>query len=201
MVQRTDVLALYAFRVEERAAGSVSHSSRGIASGGELWVQVRAERLVRVSFWFSTPNTRHRTIVSSMSYLGRFVRRSILGFALFVICTTSMTNVSLAAGRLTIHPTGTVHIGQTVTVTGVGFTPGDTVYITECFRSECDVTTATPRTITSTGVLSPTRFRLVGYLPSPEECGSKYARTCYLAVGNVEGSDRATVTIKFRKLL
>jgi hypothetical protein len=116
---------------------------------------------------------------------------------LFSLCTAAP---SLAAGRLSVRPKGVVHIGQVITVSGVGFTPGDEIYISECYNGKCDIDTATPVRTSPTGAFRPTHFRLVGYLPKPEECGSKYALHCYLGVGNINDGDVATFPLTFKKI-
>jgi hypothetical protein len=107
---------------------------------------------------------------------------------------------SSAAGRITIHPSGTVGIGQVIRVTGVGFVPNDEVYVQECFRSSCNIEGAIPARISSNGTLASTHFRLIGYFPKPLQCGSKATSGCYLSVSNAPGSDKATVVINFRRI-
>lgn len=119
---------------------------------------------------------------------------------LLAALTVLPTSVSSAAGRLTIHPSGIVRIGQVITVTGVGFVPRDEVYIVECLKTVCNIDSAIPAKISSKGTLLPTHFRLTSVITVPGECGPKIANACFLAISNQQGGDKATAALKFRRL-
>jgi len=139
------------------------------------------------------------TKMKSIAQVSKGAIRLITAFAFIVIATLSLAMPSSASGRITIHPTGTVRVGQVITVTGVGFVHGDAVYITECFKTSCDIESATPARISNRGLLPPTHFRLVGTFPNKLQCGPKTSAYCHLWVGNASGNDAATVAIEFKR--
>ncbi len=94
--------------------------------------------------------------------------------------------------------------GQTVTVTGSGFTPGDSVYAVECLKgatgqSSCDLTTATAITVNTDGTLPSTSFKVVTGAVASGTCGTTAAnaRNCVIAVANISGGDAGEAPIAF----
>ncbi|MGC8499176.1 MAG: neocarzinostatin apoprotein domain-containing protein [Acidimicrobiales bacterium] len=94
--------------------------------------------------------------------------------------------------------------GQTVTVTGSGFTPGDSVYAVECLKgatgqSSCDLTTATAITVNTDGTLPSTSFTVVTGAVASGTCGTTAAnaRNCVIAVANISGGDAGEAPIAF----
>jgi hypothetical protein len=99
--------------------------------------------------------------------------------------------------------TGLVN-GQSVTVAGSGFTAGDTVYAVECLATAtteagCDTSTAAPLTVSSTGQLSSTYFKVVTGKIGTGSCGTTAANyaSCIIEIANTNGTDRGVATIDF----
>jgi len=117
----------------------------------------------------------------------------------------SVTSASAAAKpKLVVTPTTGITNGKSVLVSGTGFKPKDTVYITECLatakgQAQCDIQTATPVTITATGVLKKTKFKIVTGTIGSGKCGTKASnlRSCAVSAGNIAGKDTATTDIVF----
>jgi len=117
----------------------------------------------------------------------------------------SVASASAAAKpKLVVTPTTGITNGKSVLVSGTGFKPKDTVYITECLatakgQAQCDIQTATPVTISSTGVLKKTKFKIVTGTIGSGKCGTKASnlRSCAVSAGNISGKDTATTDIVF----
>lgn len=106
--------------------------------------------------------------------------------------------------KVVIKPSGGLKNGQTVRVTGTGFTPKDQVFVVECLakasgQADCDTATATPATITAKGVLPPTKFKVVTGAIGTGTCGTKAAdlKNCAISVGNASGGDSTAARITF----
>jgi hypothetical protein len=109
-----------------------------------------------------------------------------------------------AAPKLVVTPSTGLTNGKSVFVSGTGFKPKDQVYITECLatakgEAQCDINTATPVTISATGVLKKTKFRLVTGKIGSGKCGTTAANlhSCAVSVGNIAGKDTASKAIVF----
>lgn len=117
----------------------------------------------------------------------------------------SATSASAAATpKLVVTPSTGITNGKSVFVSGTGFKPKDTVYITECLatakgEAQCDIETATPVTISATGVLKKTKFKIITGVIGSGRCGTKASnlRSCAVSAGNVSGKDTATKDIVF----
>lgn len=108
------------------------------------------------------------------------------------------------APKLVVTPAAPMRSGETVTVSGHGFKPGESVYIVECLASAksslgCDLTTATPATISATGVLPKTKFKVVAGQIGSSSCGVSKAtlKNCAISAGNASGGDTAVARITF----
>ncbi len=106
--------------------------------------------------------------------------------------------------KLVVKPSGGLRNGQSVRVTGTGFTPKDQVFVVECLakasgQAECNTATATPATINAKGVLPPTKFKVVTGAIGTGTCGTKAAdlKNCAISVGNATGGDSTTARITF----
>lgn len=109
-----------------------------------------------------------------------------------------------AKPKLVVTPTTGLSNKKYVMVSGTGFKPKDTVYITECQatakgQAQCDINTAVPVTISSTGVLAKTKFQVVTGRIGTGKCGTAASnlKKCAVSVGNIAGKDTATVDIVF----
>ena len=105
---------------------------------------------------------------------------------------------------VSLTPSTGLSDGQSVTVAGSGFTAGDTVYAVECLETAtseagCDTSTATPLTVSSTGMLSSTYFKVVTGKIGTGTCGTSAANyaSCIVEVANASGGDRGVATIDF----
>jgi hypothetical protein len=117
----------------------------------------------------------------------------------------SVTSAGAAAvPKLVVTPSTGITNGKSVFVSGTGFKPKDTVYITECQatakgEAQCDIDTATPVKISATGVLKKTKFKIVTGTIGSGKCGTKASnlRSCAVSAGNIAGKDTATKDIVF----
>lgn len=105
---------------------------------------------------------------------------------------------------VSVSPSTGLSTTQSVTLTGVGFTPGDTVYAVECLatatsRAGCDTATAVPMKVSAQGDLPSTYFKVVTGKVGTGTCGTtadNYAG-CVIEVANATGADRGVATIDF----
>ena len=110
-----------------------------------------------------------------------------------------------AVPKLIVTPSSGLTNSKTVIVKGTGFKPKDQVYITECLRTAkgqagCDIATAVPQFITSTGVLPATKFKVVIGVIGSGKCGTVASNLakCAVSVGNISGKDTASAFIVFK---
>ena len=110
--------------------------------------------------------------------------------------------------KLVVTPALNLKNGETVTITGTGFKPGDTVFLVECQRTAkgqagCNTpTTSLPptATISASGKLPKTKFKVTTGKVGPGNCGTKASNLnkCELSAGNISGGDTASGTITFK---
>lgn len=114
--------------------------------------------------------------------------------------------VPVPTRSLSVTPSTGLTNGQSVKVSGSGFTPHDSVFVLECLanatgQSGCDIQgIPTPITITASGTLPVTTFKVVtGHIGSGT-CGTTAANAsaCAISVGNVSGGDTAGKVITFK---
>ena len=114
-------------------------------------------------------------------------------------------SIAFAGGPgVAVTPSTGLSNTQSVTVTGSGFTAGDTVYAIECLatattKAGCDTSTALPMTVSSEGLLPPTYFKVVTGKVGTGSCGTavtNYA-DCIIEIANASGTDRGVATIDF----
>jgi hypothetical protein len=124
------------------------------------------------------------------------------------ILTSGLINVTSAVAaakpKLVVTPSTGLTNHKTVTVSGTGFKPKDSVYITECQATAkgeagCDILTATPVTITAAGVLPKTKFKVITGTIGSGKCGTATVnlRKCAVDAGNATGGDSAVFKIVF----
>lgn len=107
---------------------------------------------------------------------------------------------------LTVTPSTGLANGQSVKVSGSGFTPHDSVFILECLakatgQSGCNIQgIPTPITITASGTLPVTTFKVVTGRIGTGTCGTTPANAsaCAISVGNASGGDTAGKVITFK---
>ena len=148
--------------------------------------------------------------------MSRIRRYSVIAVAGGMLVTglliTSLPATAKTAGpKLKVAPKSKLTNGETVAVSGKGFTPGDQVYIVECVvgktsttGSGCAITGATgPELINSKGQLASTSFKVVtgqvGTVAGGGICGTTKAnaKACAVSVGNAKGTDAVQVTVAF----
>jgi hypothetical protein len=138
--------------------------------------------------------------------------RKILRFALCATLGVALSSglgiaVASAAGgpKLTVTPSTNLHNGEKVKVSGTGFKPGDSVYIVECLitakgESNCNILNTVPATISKTGALAKSTFKVSTGKIGNGKCGTTAAnlKDCAVSVGNISGGDSAVLRIAFR---
>lgn len=122
------------------------------------------------------------------------------------VFASSATPASATTRSLVIKPATGLTDHQQVEVTGSGFTPGDAVYLIECQSdatgaSGCDLKTITPVTISSTGALLKTAFKVVTGKVGNGTCGTKPSnlKKCDVDAGDANGGDTAVGPVVFKK--
>ena len=124
------------------------------------------------------------------------------------ILTSGLINVTSANAvttpKLVVTPFTGLRNHTIVTVSGTGFKPRDTVYITECQVSAkgeagCDIFTATPVKISARGVMPKTKFKVVTGTVGNGKCGTNATnlKKCAVSAGNANGGDSAVFKIVF----
>ncbi len=119
-----------------------------------------------------------------------------------------VTIASAATPKVVVTPSTNLHNGETVSVAGDGFIPGETVFLVECLRTAknsngCNVPTPFPpsETITATGLLPRIKFKVTtGKVGTGKgKCGTTKANLalCAVSVGNVSGSNTGVGNIVF----
>ena len=110
-----------------------------------------------------------------------------------------------ASPKLTVTPSTALHNGEKVKVSGSGFKPGDHVYIVECSvkakgESNCNILNTVPATISKTGKLPLTTFKVTTGKIGNASCGTKTAnlKSCAVSAGNAAGGDSAVFPIAFK---
>ena len=105
---------------------------------------------------------------------------------------------------ITVTPATGLKNGETVTITGSGFTAGDSLYAVQCLvaatsAAGCDTTGATPITANSDGTLPSTTFKVTAGTIGSGACGTTAAnvRDCVITVATAAGTDAAQETIEF----
>ena len=109
------------------------------------------------------------------------------------------------ARTLVVTPSTGLTNGETVKVTGSGFTPKDSVFLIECLATSqsqagCNVASATPATVSATGTIAATMFKVTTGTIGNGTCGTSAANAgaCAINVGNISGGDSAQGLIKFK---
>jgi hypothetical protein len=131
--------------------------------------------------------------------LGLFVTAALL-------VSSGVVGAGAATGpKLKVTPSTNLKNGETVRVSGTGFQKGDTVYVVECLVSakgggQCNELGATPATVTSSGTLPITKFKVITGKIGGGTCGTTAAnlKKCAISVGDAEGKDTASFPIVFK---
>jgi hypothetical protein len=118
----------------------------------------------------------------------------------------SVAAASAAGGpKLSVTPSTNLHNGEKVKVSGTGFKPGDSVYIVECLasakgESNCNILNTVPATISKTGALAKSTFKVSTGKIGNGKCGTAASnvKDCAVSVGNISGGDSAVFRIAFK---
>ena len=117
------------------------------------------------------------------------------------------TPAKSVARVLVVTPSKGLTNGESVKVSGTGFTPHDTVYLIECQadatgQNGCQAITTLPTavTISSSGVLATTTFKVATGTIGNGTCGTTTANasSCAVSAGNASGGDSAQAVITFK---
>ncbi|MHB8335112.1 MAG: neocarzinostatin apoprotein domain-containing protein [Acidimicrobiales bacterium] len=116
----------------------------------------------------------------------------------------AITFAALASPTINVAPSTGLKNGETVTITGSGFTAGDSLYAVQCLATAtsatgCNVAGATPITANSDGTLPSTTFTVTAGAIGPGACGTKAAnaRACVITVATAAGTDSGAAPIQF----
>lgn len=109
--------------------------------------------------------------------------------------------------HLVVRPAAGLHNHEVVRVEGVGFKPGDTVFLVECLltakgQAGCQVNGIPPSvTIRKSGVLPWTKFTVTTGKIGNGTCGTtvKNLGSCAVSAGNANGKDSAQARIVFAR--
>jgi hypothetical protein len=120
--------------------------------------------------------------------------------------TAPITFASVTVAKsLVVKPKTGLKNGELVRVSGVGFTANDHVYIVECLagatsQAKCDLKTLKAVTISATGALRATNFKVVAGKIGTGTCGTKKSNlnSCSISVANATKRDSKVVRITFR---
>ena len=128
---------------------------------------------------------------------------AILAWSVVSVGTAS----AKATPKLLVKPATGLKNHETVTISGTGFKPGDTVFLVECQvkatgQAGCNTPAPFPPsvTITSKWILKATKFKVVTGKVGNGTCGTKKTNLakCDLSAGNAVGGDSATYKIVFK---
>jgi hypothetical protein len=121
-----------------------------------------------------------------------------------VVATAGSAMAATPKGKVT--PNKNLANGETVTATGKGFSPGETVYVVECNdtvkttgEDACDISDFVQATANSKGKVPPTKFNVFTGTVGNGTCGtSKADKDCYIAISSEDLSETALVKIVFK---
>jgi len=136
----------------------------------------------------------------------RFTRCGVfISVALLTSAFVGATSSSATTRHLVVKPSTGLTNGKAVRVTGSGFKPHAQIFLVECLakaagQSDCDITTATPATISAKGILKSSTFKVTTGKVGTGSCGTKPAnlKNCVINAGSISGTDTATAPITFK---
>jgi hypothetical protein len=121
-----------------------------------------------------------------------------------VLFATFATITFGTARSVTVSPATGLTNDTTVSVTGSGFTAGDSLYILECPKNtvtlaDCDTNDAVAMTVGPTGTLTPGKFVMLSGVVGTGTCGTSEAdlNGCYLTVGTLTNTDQGYSPLVF----
>jgi len=129
---------------------------------------------------------------------------TILLSAGLIVATTGSAVAATPKGK--VVPNKNLTNGETVTASGTGYTPGETVYVVECNNTvgtsgeaACDLSDFVQVTANSKGKVPPTKFSVFTGTVGNGTCGtSKSDKDCYIAISSEDLSETALVKIVFK---
>jgi hypothetical protein len=140
---------------------------------------------------------------------GLRVAVSVATLGLIGLSSSAVSVMSASAAgkpKVVVTPSTNLKSGETVSVAGSGFTPGDTVYVVECLvkakgEAGCAVNgIPTGLTISSTGKLPRSKLKVLEGKIGNGKCGTTKAnlKACAVSVGNINGKDSGVGAIIFK---
>jgi hypothetical protein len=124
----------------------------------------------------------------------------------FGIVLAAAGSAMAATPKGKVMPNKNLTNGETVTATGTGYTPGETVYVVECNKTvkksgedACDLADFVQVTANSKGKVPPTKFSVFTGTVGNGTCGTgKSDKDCYIAISSEDLSETAVVKIVFK---
>jgi hypothetical protein len=121
------------------------------------------------------------------------------------VLLVSFTTITFGTAQsITVSPATGLTSDTTVTVSGSGFTAGDSLYILECPKNtvtiaDCDTSDAVAMTVGPTGALTSGTFQVLSGDVGSGTCGTSEAdlNGCYLTVGTLTNTDQAYSPLVF----
>lgn len=193
------------------------HATAGNASATVRWLKPSSNGGAAISRYVVTSHPTGRSCVTRATkctvvglkngtgYTFTVVARNRVGTGPRSKASNKVTPKAPPSPKLVVNPSVNLTKGQTVVVSGTGFTPNDAVYLVECLanasgQSGCDIATATPVTISAAGVLPLTNFIIVTGTIGNGTCGTTTSNlhACAISAGNASGGDSAVAPITFK---
>ncbi|MDE3064890.1 MAG: fibronectin type III domain-containing protein [Acidobacteriota bacterium] len=194
------------------------HASAGNASASVTWVRPASNGGAPITRYVVTAHPSGRTCTSKSlkCTVGRLRNGTTYYFTVVAHNSVGNSPSSKASNRvkpkapttsrkLVVVPSTGLINGQSVKVSGTGFTPNDQVYLVECLNTAsgqggCNIATATPVTITGSGTLPTTSFVVVTGTVGSGSCGTSSSNlsSCAVSAGNAAGGDSASAPISFK---
>jgi hypothetical protein len=144
---------------------------------------------------------------SKLQSIGTTVAAIALGATVFGLASNPAHAASDTGATISVDPSASLSDGQTVNVTGSGFTPGSIIFIGQCKSATestaCDLGSVTGTTATADGTISSTFTVHSGFDATDTRTGTPAGRVdcggtagCVLTAGNGEQAANL-VTITF----
>lgn len=128
---------------------------------------------------------------------------AVAALALASMATFGVVTAGAAAPAATVTPNTGLLNGQTVAVTGTGFTAGSTVLMVECLETAtssagCDLSTVVSAVVNADGTLPSTNFVVATGAVGNGTCGTSTTDlTCLVAISTTSGATLAASPITF----
>ena len=166
-------------------------------------INVSSTGTVSVNFYVQTGPIGNGTCGTSATDLNCAIAIGTLAGTL--VADAPITFAAATTGpAITVTPSTGLKNGDKVTITGSGFTAGDSLFAVECLATAtsaagCNTAGATPITANSDGTLPSTTFTVTAGTIGSGACGTKAAnaRACVITVATAAGTDAGAAPIQF----